>query len=90
MIDVRAGLLYRDGKLLTPKKARIVWRDGRLYVFTRADAPDAVYDCQDRPEQRGWRRKWHSGLYTIEEKCWTCGGHRRLAMTSERNLNYGD
>lgn len=90
MIDVRAGLLYRDGKLLTPKKARIVWRDGRLYVFTRREAPDAVHDCPDRPEQRNWRRKWHSGPYTIEEQCWTCGGHRKLAMASERNLNYGD
>ena len=90
MVDIRAGLLYQDGKLLTMRKARIVWREGKLYVFTSPDAPDAVYDCPERPVQRGLMRKWNAGAYRIDGQCWTCGGHRRLAMMSAKDLNYGD
>lgn len=87
--DIKAAQLTGA---ISNAKCRVIWHNERLFGFTSSGM--VINVASDEPVKvrkiiRRWTAKTEKGMITIDEKCWTCGGHLKVAMKSIEGLLSG-
>lgn len=70
MLD-HAPVRVRAGNEEVARRARVIWRDGRLHVF-RSEREAETYDAPEEPRQVA-RKEWRSGELTWQGAGCSCG-----------------
>lgn len=87
MKDFRAVMVR--GARPQPKKVRFLWDRGHARLFTR-DGMVAAYQCSEPQPVRGYiglyAAETDSGPIQLSSRCWTCGGHARVASRNADKL----
>lgn len=81
--DLRAATI--EGSL---GKVRLIWRDGELRAFNSNGLDFKLKS--DRPRRvegfRAYEADTEAGTLKIQGRCWTCGGHARVALRRADDL----
>lgn len=88
-IDIKAAQV--SGPLNFPK-VRLIWKDGILHAYS-ANGLAFMVRSEKPVKRKGWITAWDAetveGPLSIQGRCWTCGGHAKVAMKSVEKLMNG-